>query len=332
MTRHLFRLTTAGVLVLALALSAGAYVAYYSHTFFLETLTKDLLKLVPRAMGSYIYQNRYDFLRGMTFMTRDIAFNVAKVRDVEEIRREAYERLMRDIPYCVEAFKGGDIKLDTSHNNLSGRLGMIAYSIVLLKTPDFPDLEYLERFTRTLDEAVGEHMQDIWVYYDGYPDFCSLGELMESLKVKDMPTFLNVRNDARETRDAQLRPYAGTMKEDIYSVFRAPEKFIPHIVITDKDINRIYNNIVNCVADAYIFIWKASGVDLAHPSYSAPPGTVIERGSRRRFLPAGILARVPLTPEPAGEEAVPSGEEEREEGPPVAPPGPLPARTPGVGR
>ena len=89
-------------------------------------------------------------MRGMTFMTREIQVNPGKCKDLEEIRREAYERLSRDIPYCVEAFKGGEIKLDTAASNVAGRLGMIVYSIMLQKMPAFPDLEYLEKFSMVL--------------------------------------------------------------------------------------------------------------------------------------------------------------------------------------
>jgi hypothetical protein len=336
MTHYLLRLGAAGFLVVLLAFPATAYVAYDSHLLFLDTLTKDLLKLLPRAMGSYIYQNRYDFTRGMTFMTRDILFNPAKMKDVEEIKHQTYERLMRDIPYCVQAFKGGDIKLDTSQNNLSGRLGMIAYSILLAKLPEFPDLEYLERFTRTFDEAIGESAIDVWVYYDGYADFNSLGELMERLRPYEVPSIVNMRNDTREIRDMSIRPFVGSYKEDTYVMFRAPEKFIPHLVITRRDINSIYSEIVNCIADTYVFIWKSSGMDLAHPSHAAPPGTVIDRGSRRRILPGGALTRLPIHPsEEAGEEGAPPLEEEESGGeesapapaplsPPILPPGPQP--------
>jgi len=342
MARHLLRLGAAGILVVLLAFPAAAYVAYDSHLLFLDSLTKDLLRFLPRAMGSYIYQNRYDFTRGMSFMNRDILFNPAKMKDVEEVKRQAYERLMRDIPYCVQAFKGGDIKLDTSHNNIAGRLGMIAYSILLVKIPDFPDLEYLERFTRTFDEAIGENIIDIWVYYDGYSDFHSLGELMERLRPYEVPSIVNMRNDTREIRDMNLRPLTGSYKEDTYVMFRAPEKFIPHLVLTRRDVNSIYSEVVNCIADAYVFIWKTSGMDLAHPSYAAPPGTVIDRGSRRRILPGGALSRLPAHPieEAGGEVAPPPLEEEAETEetvqtpipptfpPPQLPPSPLPSVSP----
>ncbi len=134
------KLILAGLLVIIIASPASAYIPYDTHEMFLETVTRDLLKLLPRAMGSYIYNNRYDFLRGMTFMTRDIRVNL-KNKDLEEIRREAYARLMRDIPFCAEALKGGELKLDTSATNIAGRLGMIAYSIILVKMPAFPDVE-----------------------------------------------------------------------------------------------------------------------------------------------------------------------------------------------
>jgi len=303
MTRRLLLLFVACALVAVVALPAKSYVAYYTHVSFLQTLTKDILKLMPRSMGSYIFHNRYDFERGMTFMTRDIRTTIGKVKDLEEIRKEAYARLMRDIPYCVQALKGGEIKLDTSSGNLSGRLGMIAYSIILLKIPEFPDLEYLERFSMLLDELVADSQIDVFVYYDGYGDFNSLGELMERFKPVDIPAFRHVKNDL----------YAAIMKEDVYAIFRAPDKFNRHIMLTDHDINEIYSNIVNDIIDAYTYIWKCSGMDLQHPSYSAPPGTVIARASRRRVISGGVLSRPPLPPPPVTEgleELPPPSEEE----------------------
>lgn len=302
MTRKLLLLFVACALVAFVALPAKSYVAYYTHVSFLETLTKDILKLMPRAMGSYIFHNRWDFERGMTFMTRDIRSNPGKMKDLEEIRREAYARLMRDIPYCVEAFKGGEIKLDTTSANLSGRLGMIAYSIILLKIPEFPDLEYLEKFSMLLDELIADSQIDVFVYYDGYGDFNSLGELMERFKPCDTPAFRHVKNDL----------YAAIMKEDIFAVFRAPDKFNRQIVLTDHDVNEIYSNIVNDIIDAYTYIWKCSGMDLQHPSYSAPPGTVIARASRRRVISGGVLSRPPLPSPPVTEvlEELPPASEE----------------------
>ena len=58
-------------------------------------------------MGAYIYQNRYDFFRGITFTLRNIMENPGKQKDLEEVRNQAYTRLMRDIPFCIEALKGG---------------------------------------------------------------------------------------------------------------------------------------------------------------------------------------------------------------------------------
>jgi hypothetical protein len=288
MTRRIAPLLAACLVIVGLAaVPAPAYVPWDTHVFFLESLTRDMLKLLPRAMGKYIYQNRYDFFRGMTVMTRDIRFGPYKMKDLEEIRREAYARLHRDIPYCVQALKSGDIKLDTSANNLSGRLGMIAYSIMLLKTPEFPDLEYYEKFSRALDEVIVDDVIDVWVYYDGYPDFCSLGELLERLKAENMPAFKHVRNDN----------YPGFMKQDVYAMFRAPDKHDMYMILTNRDMNEIYSNIINCILDAFVYIWKCSGMDLQHPSYAAPPGTIVERPSRRRILSAGTLARpVPLRP------------------------------------
>jgi len=305
LSRKVAKLIVAGLLLIVIASPASAYVAYDTHVSFLEIVTKDTLKLLPRAMGSYIYNNRYDFMRGMTFMTRDIQASTLKNKDLEEIRREAYARLMRDIPFCTEAFKGGELKLDTSSTNVAGRLGMIAYSIMLVKMPAFPDLEYLEKFSIALDEVIVEHLIDIWLFYDGYGDFHSLGELMERLQPEDMPRFKHVRNDS----------YASTMKEDPFVIFRAPDKFNRNLLMTDVDMNYVYNNIVNNILDAFVYIWKCSGMDLSHPSYAAPPGTVIKRASRRAMLSGGVLSRpAPLptaqAPAPAeGEaEAVPGSE------------------------
>ncbi|MDQ7784738.1 MAG: hypothetical protein RDU20_17785 [Desulfomonilaceae bacterium] len=281
MARRLMCILPAIVLVMASVFPAWGYVAWDSRVRFMEDLTKDFIRLIPRSMGKYIYENRYDFFRGMTFMDRDVMANPRKIRDMEEIRREAYARLMRDIPYCVQAFKGGAIKLDTHANNVSGRLGMIAYSIFLQKIPEFPDLIYLERFTRTMEELISESTIDVWVFYDGYGDYCSLGELMETLNVGDMPTFKYIRD----------RDYNAKMKEDMFSIFRAPDQFTPHIVLTNRHVNNIYSNMINGIADAFTYIWKASGMDLAHPSYAAPPGTIINRPGRRAILSGGSVQK-----------------------------------------
>lgn len=273
--------------------SAGNQYAYYMSIQFMDALVGDLVKLIPRAMGSYIYQNRYDFTRGYTFMKRNVMSNPFKQIDLEEVRRNTYARLMRDIPYCIQAFEGGDIKLDTSASNLAGRLGMIAYSISLLKVPPTPGLEYLEKVYATVESAIADSQLDVFLYYDGYADFNSLGELMERLQPEGMPTLIHVRNDR----------YPGTMKEDIFAMFRPPPKFEQALVLTDTDINRIYSSTINSIADVFVFIWKTSCMNLAHPSYAAPPGTVIKRDSRRTSLSAGVLAK-PLLPRPR-EEAVP---------------------------
>lgn len=320
MTRTISLWIAACALVAVMAFPASGYVIYDTHVHFLQALTKDMVKLMPRAMGSYIFQNRYDFFRGMTFMTRDIQFNPGKLKDLEEIRREAYERLQRDIPYCVQAFKGGEIKLDTAPANLAGRLGMIAYSIRLLKTPDFPDLEYLEKFSMLLDEAIADSQIDVFVFYDGYGDFHSLGELMERLKQTTTPAFKHVRNEN----------YAGRMKEDVFAMFRPADKFHRQIILTDHDVNEIYSNIVNDVLDAYVYIWKCAGMDLAHPSYAAPPGTVISRPSRRRAIAGGILSRPAPPPPPPVEltEEISAGPE-AEAAPSGGPtPAPSPTETP----
>lgn len=277
--------------------SSGNQYAYYMSIQYMDALIGDLMKLLPRAMGSYIYQNRYDFTRGYTFMKRNVMSNPFKQIDLEEVRRNTYTRLMRDIPYCIQAFEGGDIKLDTSASNLAGRLGMIAYSISLLKVPPTPELQYLEKMYATLESAVADSQLDVFLYYDGYGDFNSLGELMERMQPEGMPTFIHVRNDK----------YPGTMKEDQYAMFRSPPRFEQALVLTDTDINRIYSSTVNTIADAFVFIWKTSGMDLAHPSYSAPPGTVIKHPSRKTSLSAGVLAK-PVLPRER-EEAVPLEEE-----------------------
>ncbi len=293
------KLILAGLLVIIIASPAPAYIPYDTHKMFLETVTRDLLKLLPRAMGSYIYNSRYDFMRGVTFMTRDVRVDL-KNKDLEEIRREAYARLMRDIPFCAEAFKGGELKLDTSATDIAGRLGMIAYSIILVKMPAFPDVEYLEKFSRNLDEIIVENLIDLWLFYDGYGDFHSLGELMERLTPEDMPRFKHVRNET----------YASTMKEDPFVIFRAPDKFDRTMLLTDVDVNSIYNNMINNILDGFVFIWKCSGMDLAHPSYAAPPGTIIKRASRRTMLTGGVLSRPAPLPTAAPEAAVVEGEGE----------------------
>jgi hypothetical protein len=306
-TRMLPGIAAIALLIATVAVPVQAYIPYDSHVMFLDLATKDMLRLLPRAMGSYIYQNRYDFMRGMTLMTREIQINPGKCKDLEEIRREAYERLSRDIPYCVEAFKGGEIKLDTASSNLAGRLGMIAYSIMLQKMPAFPDLEYLEKFSMTLDEVLVENVIRVWLYYDGYGDFHSLGELMERLKPEDMPTFVHMKNDT----------YAAQMKEETFSIFRAPDKFNRNLIITDVDMNSVYSNMINNILDTFVYIWKCSGMDLAHPSYAAPPGTVITRPSRRDILASEAARRPPRPPLPAVEEA--PGTTPEEEGMQTAP-------------
>jgi hypothetical protein len=300
MVRRLMLLLPALVLVLTASFPAWGYVAWETRLMFMEHVTKDFIRLIPRSMGKYIYQNRYDFFRGMTFMNRNIMSSTRKIRDMEEIRRGAYARLMRDIPYCVQAFKGGDIKLDTHTNNLSGRLGMIAYSIMLQKTPEFPDLYYLEKFTRTIEDLVADNVIDVWVFYDGYADFNSLGELMETLKMDGTPTLRYVRD----------RDFNAKMKEDKYAIFRAPEQYTAHLVYTDRQMNNIYSNMINGIADAFVYIWKKSGMDLAHPSYSAPPGTIIDRPSRRSILAGGSVQTPGLSQEDEQETAISEGQEE----------------------
>ncbi len=315
------------LILTATAFPANArFLAYDQHIAFLQAVNKDITKLLPRAMAQFLYQNQEDFMRGMTFMRRAIMSSPRKLKDFEEVRREAYARLSRDIPYCVEAFKGGEIKLDTSAANLSGRLGIIAASIVMAKLPAVPDLEYLLNVSRTVDAAIAENLIDVWVYYDGYGDFHSLGELMERFQEEGMPEFRHELN----------KHFPIKMREDPYSMFRAPEKFDQKIVLTDVDVNDIYNDAINCILDAFVYIWKCSGMDLAHPSYVAPPGTVISRPSLRREIRGGILARTvrpPAAAPPEGEAELPEGLEapeeigEEEEAPP-APESAPPARVP----
>jgi hypothetical protein len=220
-------------------------------------------------MTAYIFQNREDYQRGLTFMTRNVRTTILKNKDLEEIRREAYARLSRDIPYCVEALKGGEIKLDSSARNVTGRLGMIAYSIMVLKYPTFPDVQYLENFSRHFDSFITDEVVDIWVYYDGYGDFRCLGELMERFGEGPMPLFAYDMEGA-EAFEQQIRG-------DPYYMLRAPQKFSIKMKLTAEDVNEIYSEMVNCILDAYVYIWKCSGMDLSHPSYLAPPGTIIER-------------------------------------------------------
>jgi hypothetical protein len=258
---------------------------------YMEIMTGDILKLLPTAMGSFIYNNREDFGRGMSFVIRDIESNPLKQKDFEEVRRGAYARLSRDIPYCAEAFKDGELKMDTAPGNLAGRLGMIAYSIMILKMPTFPDLTYQERFCASFTGAVKDSQTDIWLFYDGYGDFHSLGELMERLNLEGMPSFRYVRNDH----------FAIRVKDDPYFMFRYPDKFEPNMVVTSVDINDIYNSIINNILDAYVYIWKCSGMDLAHPSYAAPPGTVISRTSRRAGSAPNVESLGRQTPLPRGD-------------------------------
>ncbi len=259
---------------------------YEGQVRFFQIMIGDLLKLLPRAMGSFIFHNREDFERGITFVIRDIESNPRKQKDIEEVRRDAYARLMRDIPYCVETFKGGELKMDTSPGNLSARLGMIAYSVLLQKMPTLPDLVYQERLCASFIGAIAESQIDVWLFYDGYGDFHSLGELMERLGPEGMPEFRHVRNDQ----------FAGRIKDDPYYMFRFPDKFDSNMIVTTVDMNDMYSNVVNNILDAYNYIWKCSGMDLAHPSYAAPPGTVISRSSRRMGATQEARERRPSGP------------------------------------
>jgi hypothetical protein len=300
----------AGIFIFLAAAPVQAYVAYETHLVFLNQVTEDLMKLMPRAMGKFIFLNRYDFFRGLTFVTRDVRNTIYKNKDIEEIRRDSYARLSRDIPYCVEALKGGEFKLDTSSGNVAGRMGMVAYSIMLRKMPDFPDVKYLERFTRIFDQIIGENLIDVWVYYDGYGDFHSLGELMERFKDGVTPDFRHVRNDK----------FPVEYREDIFAMFRFPRRFIPQMILDDAHINFMYNEMINDILDAYIYIWKCSGMELAHPSYTAPPGTIISKPTRRKVVTGGTLQAMMQTAQEREEEELPEAMEE--EAPEETPPPP----------
>ncbi len=66
--------------------------------------------------------------------------------------------------------------------------------------------------------------------------------------------------------------------------------------MTTVDMNDMYNSVVNNILDAYNYMWKCSGMDLAHPSYAAPPGTVITRSSRRMGATQEARERRPSGP------------------------------------
>ncbi len=260
----------------------GQQVPYETNVSFSETVAADLVKLLPRAMGKFLFENRVGFARGQTFINRSVRVYPLKMRDLQEIRKRAFANLMRDIPYCVEALKGGDIKLDSSSSNVAARLGMISYWIFLQKMPAFPDPEYLEKFNLQFERLIAYNYVDIWLFYDGYGDFNSLGALMERFKEQGMPTFHHVVN----------QEYTVRMRGDTYSMYRAPSKFKRNMLLTNVDIGKLYNEAMNCVLDAYLYIWKASGMDLAHPSYPIPPGTHISRPSMRRTIHGGTLAKI----------------------------------------
>jgi hypothetical protein len=71
------------------------------------------------------------------------------------------------------------------------------------------------------------------------------------------------------------------MREDPFSMFRAPDRRDIKLVLTDRGTNDIYGATINGILDAYVVIWKSSGMDLGHPSYGAPPNTAIFREARR---------------------------------------------------
>lgn len=270
------------IITLSAPFSGAQQVPWESHVVFTDAVTNDLVKLLPRAMGSFIYQNRLGFARGITYVNRNVMVYPLKMRDLEEIKQQAYANLMRDIPYCVEAFKGGELKLDTSSSNLSARLGMIAYWIFLQKYPQFPDVEYLENFKLSFERLIGDNIVDIWLFYDGYGDFNSLGELMERLKSEGMPEFTHVVNDEYHVR----------MRNDTFSMFRPPYKHQRNMLFSNVDVRHVYNTAMNAILDTYLYIWKKSGMELAHPSYPIPPGTIVRKPSSRRVIEGGALRRV----------------------------------------
>lgn len=178
--------------------------------------------------------------------------------------------MLIDIPYCIEAFGEGQTKQDTSHANIASRLGLIAFSIYLLKLPGSPDLVYLKRFRTVFEELVVENSVNTKFYYDGYRDFLSFAELMERLQAEFTLTLVQRDN----------KGYAARMREDPFSMFRPPERMERHIIITDFEVNQIYEAIINGILDAYMYIWRCSGMELAHPLCSAPPYTTMFRHSR----------------------------------------------------
>lgn len=308
-TKRALHMAAVVLIVLFMVQPASSYVAYESHLVFLRYIVNDVLRMVPRSMGSFIYQNRYDFMRGLTLTTRDLKVTPLKTKDLEELKRDAYARLSRDIPYCVEAFKEGEIKLDTSASNLSGRLGFIAYNILLLNMPTFPDSQYLEDFSRTLDILIGERLIGVWVYYDGYGNFHSLGELMERLKDTQVPKFRYIRN----------RRFPIQVREDVFHAFRFPDKQNTQIVMTDDDVNDTYNEALNDIADVFVYIWKCSGMELAHPSYTAPPGTTITRVSARKSIRRSSPASLTFTKKGGKQAAVTEAKAEAGPGTAAAP-------------
>ena len=74
-------------------------------------------------------------------------------------------------------------------------------------------------------------------------------------------------------------------------MFQPPPKHERRIIVTDIDMNNIYNDIINGIMATYVYVWKCSGMDLAHPSYMAPPGTIIARRSSRREVIGGTITR-----------------------------------------
>ena len=143
---------------------------------------------------------------------------------------------------------------------------------------------------------------------------------MERLRSQNMPTFEHIKNDE----------YVSQMRQDTFALFRAPDKFNRDMIMTNVDMNAVYNCMINNILQALIYIWKCSGMDLAHPSYTAPPGTIIVRESIREALGAEGIGRPALHPVTETEEVTPPPEKAGPPAPgtPVPTPGTAPRPTP----
>ena len=160
------------------------------------------------------------------------------------------------------------------------------------------------------NEVIGGNLIDVWVYYDGYGDFNSLGELMERFQDGITPSYRYVRN----------KKFPVELREDIFSMMRFPKKFKEQMILNDAQVNYMYNEMVNGILDAYVFIWKCSGMDMAHPSYPVPPGTIISKPTQRKVVTGGALQAMMQASQEREEEDLPEAIEEEapEETPPPA--------------